>query len=81
MEQIAYSGNDISPSLLVSKSIKKVDGAQRKSPGWRSPLRFPSLTLSDSDGGNTGTTALIKSAGVMNISPSGLRKDAKYSKI
>lgn len=79
--QKAYSGNDISPSLLVSKSIKKFDGLQCKSPGLRSPLKYPSLMILDSDGGNTGTTARIKSAGNINTSPSGLRKDAKYSNI
>lgn len=71
----------MSPSLLVSKSIKNVDGAQRNSPGSCSPLKYPSLTISESDGGKTGTTALIKSAGVMHTSPSGFLDDAKYSKI
>lgn len=76
-----YSEKDISPSLFVSNNMKNFDGAQFKSPGCCSPRRCPSLTKFDSDGGNTGTTALIKSAGYINTSPSELRKDAKYSKI
>lgn len=67
----------MSPSLLVSKSIKNFDGSQRKSPGTRSPLKKPSLTRLDSEEGNTGTTALIRSAGVMKTSPAGVRMDAK----
>lgn len=78
---MTYSGKEISPSLLVSKSIKNLDGEQCNSPGWCSPFKYPSLTISDSDGGKTGTTALIKSAGVIHISPSGFLDEAKYSKI
>ena len=61
--------------------MKNSDGAHCSSPGWRSPLNLPSLTILDSDGGKTGTTALIRSVGNMYISPSGLWTDAKYSKI
>lgn len=68
------------PSLLVSKSMKNLEGAQSNSPGTRSPLKNPSLTRVDSDGGNTGTIARIKSAGVISTSPPGVRNDAKYSK-
>lgn len=75
-----HSGKDMSPSLLVSKSMKNCEGSQSSSPGTRSPLRKPSLTRFDSDEGNTGTTALIKSAGVIRTSPAGVRRDAKYSK-
>lgn len=75
-----HSLKDMWPSLFVSKSIKNFDGAHSSSPGFLSPLRYPSLTRCDSDGGNTGTTALIRSAGVINISPSWASKDAKYSK-
>jgi hypothetical protein len=53
------------PSLFVSNSMKNSDGAQCNSPGLRSPLNLPSRMAVDSDGGNTGTTALIKSAGNM----------------
>lgn len=70
----------MSPSLLVSKSIKNSEGAQYSSPGTCSPLREPSLTRFDSEGGKTGTTARIKSAGVIKTSPPGVRMDAKYSK-
>uniref|UniRef100_A0A0A9CHI4 Uncharacterized protein n=1 Tax=Arundo donax TaxID=35708 RepID=A0A0A9CHI4_ARUDO len=76
-----YSAKEISPSPFVSNSMKNSDGAQCNSPGWRSPLSLPSLTIFDSDGGKTGTTALIKSVGNMYASPSGLWTDAKYSKI
>lgn len=75
-----YSEKEISPSLLVSKSMKNLEGAQCNSLGTVSPLRNPSLTRFDSDGGNSGTTARIKSAGVRRTSPSGVLKDAKYSK-
>lgn len=75
-----HSANDISPSPFVSNSIKKSEGAQRNSPGTNSPFRNPSLTRLDSDGEKTGTTALIKSAGVISTSPLGVRIDAKYSK-
>lgn len=78
---MTYSGKDISPSLSVSKSIKKEDGAQCNSPGTRSPLKYPSLTILDSDGGKTVTTARIKSAGVIHISPFVFLDVAKYSKI
>lgn len=78
-EQGAYSANDISPSLSVSKSIKNSEGEQSNWPGIFSPFRYPPRTLDASDGGNTGTTARIKSAGVINTSPEGDRKDAKYS--
>lgn len=74
-----HSLKDTWPSLFVSKSIKNFEGAHCSSPGLLSPLRYPSLTRCDSDGGNTGTTALIRSAGVINISPSSASKDAKYS--
>jgi hypothetical protein len=76
-----YSGNEIRPSLFVSNSKKNSDGEHRSSPGFRSPLKRPSLTMSDSDGGNTGTIARIRSAGSMNTSPSEFRTDAKYSNI
>lgn len=76
-----YSGNEIRPSLFVSNSKKKSDGAHRSSPGFGSPLNRPPLTMSDSDGGNTGTTARIRSAGFMNTSPSEFLTDAKYSNI
>lgn len=72
-----YSGNEISPSLLVSKSIKNFEGAQFNSPGTLSPLKNPSLIRFDSEGGNTGTIARIKSAGVIKTSPAGVRIDAK----
>ena len=75
-----YSEKEISPSLLVSKSMKNLEDAQCNSPGTVSPLRNHSLMRFDSDGGNTGTTARIKSAGVIRTSPSGVLKDAKYSK-
>lgn len=67
------------PSLSVSKSIKNSEGAQHNSPGVLSPLRYPSRTRFDSDGGKTGTTARIKSAGVINVSPLSAMKEAKYS--
>ena len=70
----------MSPSLSTSKSIKKSEGAQCNSPGFLSPPKYPSLTRLDSDGGKTGTTARIRSAGFISNSPSGDRKDAKYSK-
>ena len=70
----------MSPSLFVSKSIKNFEGAQCNSPGTRSPLKYPSLTRFDSDGGKTGTMARIKSAGVIKVSPEGVLTDAKYSK-
>jgi hypothetical protein len=79
--QHTYSAKEMSPSPFVSNSMKKSEGAQCSSPGWRSPLSLPSLTIFDSEGGNTGTTALIKSVGNMYTSPSGLWMDAKYSKI
>jgi hypothetical protein len=60
-----YSAKEMRPSLFVSNSIKNSDGAQCNSPGLRSPLNLPSRTMVDSDGGKTGTTALIKSAGNM----------------
>nr|GMD75359.1 hypothetical protein Iba_chr13aCG14170 [Ipomoea batatas] len=47
--------------------------------GTFSPFRDPPLTLSASDGGKTGTTALIRSPGVIYTSPPGTLKDAKYS--
>lgn len=75
-----HSPKDMSPSLLVSKSMKNLEGGQCNSPGTRSPLRNPSLTRFDSEGGNTGTTARIKSAGVINTSPAGVLTEAKYSK-
>ncbi|KAK3006059.1 hypothetical protein RJ639_016677 [Escallonia herrerae] len=65
--------------VVVSKNIKNFEGAQRNLPGTDSPLRYPSLTRFASDGGNTRTTALIKSAGVINISPEGDFKEAEYS--
>lgn len=74
-----HSLKDIRPSLFVSKSIKNSEGAHRKSPGLLSPLRCPSRIRCDSEGGNTGTTARIKSAGVINVSPSSEEKDEKYS--
>lgn len=74
-----HSANDISPSLLVSKSIKNSEGAHCKSPGDHSPFKDPTLTRVSLVGGNTGTTARIRSAGVINTSPSGVRNDAKYS--
>lgn len=73
------SGNDIRPSLLVSNSMKNSEGGQCSSLVMSSPLRYPPLTASASDGGNTGTTALIKSDAVMYASPEGDLKDAKYS--
>lgn len=76
-----YSGKDISPSLSVSKSIKKAEGLQYNSPGLRSPLKYPSLTMLDSDGGKTGTIARIRSAGFITSSPSKFWLDAKYLKI
>ena len=76
----SYSEKEMSPSPLVSKSMKNFEGAQCNFPGTVSPLRNPSLTRFDSDGGNTGTTARIKSSGVIRTSPSGVLKDAKYSK-
>lgn len=79
-EKATHSLKDISPSLFTSKSIKKSEGGQRNRPGLLSPLKYPSLTSLDSDGGKTGTTARIKSEGFMSNSPSGVRKDAKYSK-
>lgn len=78
--QATHSLKDISPSLFTSKSIKKSEGPQHNSPGLLSPLKYPSLTRLDSEGGNTGTTARIRSAGFISNSPSGDRKDAKYSK-
>uniref|UniRef100_A0A0A9E461 Uncharacterized protein n=1 Tax=Arundo donax TaxID=35708 RepID=A0A0A9E461_ARUDO len=60
-----YSAKEMRPSLFVSNSMKNFDGAQCNSPGLRSPLNLPSRTMVDSDGGKTGTTALIKSAGNM----------------
>lgn len=75
-----HSTKEMSPSLLVSKSIKFFEGSHCNSPGTSSPLRKPSLTRFDSEGGKTGTMARIKSAGVIKISPLGLRTDAKYSK-
>ena len=76
----SYSAKEMRPSLLVSKSMKKVEGAQHSSPDiLLSPLKKPSLTRLDSDGGNTGTMALIRSDGLIYISPSGVWIDAKYS--
>ena len=60
-----HSAKEMSPSLLVSKSMKNWEGAHCNWPGTDSPLRKPSLTRFDLDDGNTGTTARIKSAGVM----------------
>lgn len=70
---------EIYPSLLTSKSMKKSDGEQRNSPGFLSPLKYPSLTRLDSDGGKTGTTALMRSSGLISNSPSDVQADAKYS--
>ena len=67
------------PSLFTSKSMKNCDGAQCNSPGDLSPLRDPSLTTFDSEGGNTGTIARIKSPGLMRVSPLVFSTDAKYS--
>lgn len=67
------------PSLLVSNSMKNSEGGQCSSLVMSSPFRYPPLTTSVSDGGNTGTTALIRSAAVMYTSPEGDLKDAKYS--
>uniref|UniRef100_A0A9I9EBP2 Uncharacterized protein n=1 Tax=Cucumis melo TaxID=3656 RepID=A0A9I9EBP2_CUCME len=68
----SYSAKEMRPSLLVSKSMKNLEGAQHSSPEiLLSPLRKPSLTRLDSDGGNTGTMALIRSDGLIYISPSG----------
>jgi len=75
-----HSAKEMSPSLLVSKSIKNCEGSHCNSPGTCSPLRKPSLTRVDSEGGKTGTMARIKSAGVIKTSPPGDRTDAKYSK-
>lgn len=75
-----HSWKDISSSLSTSKSIKKCEGEQHKWPGLLSPFKYPSLTMLDSDGGKTGTTARIRSTGFMTISPSGVWQDAKYSK-
>jgi hypothetical protein len=75
-----YSGNEISPSPFVSNNMKNFEGGHFKSPGDLSPPREPSLTRCEPDGGNTGTIALIKSAAVMNVCPSSLRTDEKYSK-
>ena len=55
----AYSGKDMNPSLLVSKSMKNCERGQLNCPGIRFPLRKPSRTQFDSDGGNTGTSARI----------------------
>lgn len=68
-----HSLKDISPSLFTSKSIKKSEGGQSKWPGLLSPIKYPFLTSLDSDGGKTGTTARIRSAGFMSNSPSGVR--------
>ena len=70
----------MSPSLFVSKSIKNSEGSHSNEPGNCSPLKEPSLTRLDSEGGNTGTMARIKSAGVIKTSSPGIRFDAKYSK-
>jgi hypothetical protein len=74
-----HSGKEMSPSLFVSKSIKNSEGSHCNVPGTCSPLREPSLTRLDSEGGNTGTTARIKSAGVIKTSPPVVLFDAKYS--
>ena len=73
------SGNDIRPSLLVSNSIKNSEGGQCSLLLMSSPFKYPPLTTSASDGGNTGTTALIRSDAVMYTSPEGDLNDAKYS--
>lgn len=70
----------MSPSPFMSNSMKNSEGGQYRSPGTSSPLRNPSRIRPDSEGGNTGTTARIKSAGVMSTSPEGVRTVAKYSK-
>ena len=59
--------------------MKNSEGGQRNWPGLLSPFKYPSLTRLDSDGGKTGTTARIRSAGFISSSPSGVRQDAKYS--
>lgn len=76
---ITHSLKDTRPSLFTSKSMKNCEGEQRNSPGNLSPLRDPSLTMFDSDGGNTGTMARIKSPGVIRVSPRLFFTDAKYS--
>ena len=74
----SYSLNEIKPSPLVSNNIKKSDsGPGRKSPGVFSPGNDPSRIKPDSDGGKTGTTALIRSLAVINVWPSGNFTDAK----
>lgn len=65
--------------MFTSKSMKKSEGEQRNSPGFLSPLKYPSLTRLDSDGGKTGITALMRSPGLISNSPSGVVVDAKYS--
>lgn len=77
---MTHSLKETCPSLFVSKSMSKSEGAQRRSPGFLSPLKYPSLTRCDSEGGKTGITARIRSIGLMSNSPSGARNDAKYSK-
>ena len=67
-----YSGKYMNPSLLVSKSMKNCEGGQHNCPGIRSPLRKPSPTQFDSDGGNIGTSARIKSTDVIRTSPAGV---------
>ena len=42
------------------------------SPGDRSPLKDPYRTMLESNGGNTGTIARTRSAGVINNSPLGV---------
>lgn len=76
---MAYSLKETCPSLFISKSMSKLEGAQRSSPGFLSPHKYPSLTRCDSEGGKTGITARMRSIGVMSNSPSGARNDAKYS--
>ena len=75
-----HSLKEMRPSLSTSKSMKNSDGEHLSSPGFLSPVKYPSLTRWDSDGGNTGTIALIKSAGFISNSPFDVRTDAKYSK-
>lgn len=74
-----HSLKEIRPSSFTSNNIKNSEGAQRNSPGALSPIKYPSRTKWDSDGGNTGTTARIRSAGLISNSPSGFSADAKYS--